>query len=135
MSETKKRALGGLPPTDYFGDVNPINSNLNAPLPESITRYIDATNCFDAQAASACFASDAIVHDDEHDYVGIEAIENWISESIAKYHAQATVIHAQHNGEEATLTVKVAGQFPGSPVDLEFDFRLRQGQISHLAIQ
>jgi hypothetical protein len=135
MSETKKTALGGSPPHDYFADVNPINSNLTAPLPESISRYIDASNCFDARAASACFAPDATVHDDEHDYVGIEAIENWISESISKYHAHAAVTHTQHNGENATLKVEVSGQFPGSPVELEFDFRLHEGKISHLAIQ
>lgn len=115
--------------------MNPKTSNPTATLPESITRYIAATNCFDAQAAAACFATDATVHDEEHDYVGTEAIENWIAESIAKYHAHATVTHAEHDGEKAALKVKVTGEFPGSPVELEFGFRLRQEKISHLAIQ
>lgn len=135
MSETKKRALGGAPANDYFGDVNPINSNLTAPLPEPIARYIDASNNFDAQAASTCFAPDATVYDDEHNYVGIEAIGSWISETISKYHAHATVTHVRRDGEKTVLTVEVAGQFPGSPVDLKFDFRLREGKISQLAIQ
>lgn len=135
MSETKKRALGGVSSNDYVGAVNPINSNHTAHLPEPIAIYIDASNNFDAQTAAACFTPDATVHDNAHDYSGIEAIESWISESISKYHAHAAVTNVQHNGEDATLTVKVAGQFPGSPVELEFDFRLREGKISHLAIQ
>lgn len=115
--------------------MNQINPNHTAHLHESISLYIEASNSFDAQAAAACFAPDATVHDDEHDYTGIEAIESWISESISKYHAHATVTHALQDGEKTALTVKVAGQFPGSPVELKFDFFLRQGKIAQLSIE
>ena len=111
--------------------MNQTNSN----LPESVARYIEASNNFDAQAASACFATDASVRDMEQDIVGIKAIESWVAESSAKYQPQATVTRVQNEGENVAITVDVAGQFPGSPVELEFDFHLRQGKIAQLTIR
>ena len=71
----------------------------------------------------------------EQNIVGIEAIESWVAESSEKYQPHATVTRVQNEGEKVAITVNVAGQFPGSPVDLEFDFQLREGKIAQLTIQ
>lgn len=104
-------------------------------LPEAIARYIDASNRCDATAASACFAPEATVRDEEQDHIGIKAIKNWISQTIAKYQPRNTVLEVRNEGERVGLTVRVEGRFPGSPIELEFDFHLHQGKISTLAIQ
>lgn len=135
MSQPKKRALGEIPPTNYVRDMNQMNSDLPATLPDAISRYIEASNSFDANAAVACFAPDAVIRDEDQDYIGIEAIKNLVSQSSAKYQPHATVTGARNDGEKVMLTVKVAGQFPGSPVELKFDFLLRQGKIAKLTIQ
>jgi len=135
MSEAKKRALGETNYSEYVGDMNQMNSDLATSLPETVTRYIEASNGFDANAAAACFAPDAVLRDQDQDYIGIKAIETLISESSEKYQPHATVTRAQKDGEKVMLTAKVAGQFPGSPVELKFDFLLRQGKIAKLTIQ
>jgi hypothetical protein len=45
------------------------------------------------------------------------------------------VISASENGNKLLLAVRVAGQFPGSPVELKFGFLLREDRIAELVIQ
>jgi hypothetical protein len=102
--------------------------------PEIITRYIDASNRFDATAAADCFCSDAHVHDENHDHRGREVIQNWISETSRKYRAHAKVLRAKRRADEWLLTVHTSGSFPGSPIDLDYAITLRDGKISSLKI-
>jgi len=112
-----------------------MNTNTNVTLPDAIVRYFDASNRFDSESAAACFTSDAIVRDEGQTHVGTEAIRNWISHASEKYQPQATALNARQNGEKLAVAVRVTGQFPGSPAELEFEFTLRQEGIAELAIQ
>lgn len=100
--------------------------------PEVITRYIDASNHFDATAAADCFCADAHVHDENHEHRGQDSIRNWISDYTQKYRPRAEVLRAEGRADEWVLTVHTSGDFPGSPIDLDYTITLRDGKISSL---
>ena len=104
-------------------------------LPGAIARYIEASNRFDPDSAAACFTPDAIVGDEGHTHIGREAIGNWVSQTSEKYRPHATVIDTREQGDQMVLNVRVAGQFPGSPIELKFQFSLRNDAIAQLTIQ
>jgi hypothetical protein len=103
-------------------------------LPAVVTRYLEAANQFDALVAADCFTADAAVHDENHDYVGRDAIRAWVAEVSRKYRPAFTVMRASAHGNQASLAVAVSGQFPGSPITLDYEFRLRAGNILTLSI-
>lgn len=100
--------------------------------PEIITRYIDASNRFDATAAADCFCADAHVHDENQDHRGQESIRDWIVDYTRKYRPRAEVVRTEGNADEWLLTVHTSGSFPGSPIDLDYAVTLRDGKISSL---
>jgi hypothetical protein len=104
-------------------------------LPAAVTRYLEAANRFDVLIAADCFTADAAVHDENHDHVGRDAIRAWIAETSRKYRPAFTVMHATVKGAAVSLSVAVSGQFPGSPVTLDYQLRLRDGKISTLTIE
>jgi ketosteroid isomerase-like protein len=101
-------------------------------IPEVITRYIEASNRFDATAAADCFCADAHVHDEGHDHRGQESIRNWISGTSRKYQAYAEVLRARGHADQWQLTVHTSGNFPGSPIDIDYAIVLRAGKIFSL---
>ena len=112
-----------------------MNTKHTTTLPDSVERYFEATNRFDAESAAACFEPTATVFDEEKTHVGIDAIRDWVSHTGQLYQAQATVLGAQQNGEVLAVSTRVTGQFPGSPVELTFSFVLGAQKISRLSIQ
>lgn len=103
-------------------------------LPEAVTQYFDASNRFDAESAAACFTPEAIVRDEGKAHVGRDEIRNWVSHASKEYQPQASVVSAQQNGDKLAVAVSVTGQFPGSPVELDFDFSLRDEKIAELTV-
>src|SRR6187402_959797 len=101
-------------------------------LPQAVTRYFEASNRFDAESAAACFTPEATVHDEGKTHVGTEQIRNWVSHASKEYQPRASVVGAQQNGDKLAVTVNVSGQFPGSPIELDFEFSLRGGKIAEL---
>jgi hypothetical protein len=104
-------------------------------LPAAVTRYLEAANRFDTPAAADCFTADASVHDENHDYASRDAIVAWVAETSRKYRPAFTVMRAAVNGDDVSLSVAVSGQFPGSPVTLDYQLRLSGGKISTLTIE
>jgi len=104
-------------------------------LPAAVTHFVEAANRFDATAAAACFTTDASVHDENQDYEGRDAIRAWVTEAGRKYRPAFTVMRASVRGDGVSLSVAVSGQFPGSPVTLDYLLRLRDGKISALTIE
>jgi len=104
-------------------------------LPEIILNYIAAANDGRIDEATACFAQDARVHDENHDHQGLDEIREWIAETTESSQPRNEVLSS--TGEEGTHTVisEISGNFPGSPVELEFHFVITGGKISSLSIQ
>jgi SnoaL-like protein len=103
-------------------------------LPPPIDLYVKAENAGDVESLSECFAPDAIVRDESHTYEGLAAIKEWKAETKKKYsHAVAPLEVADRDGK-TVLKARVSGNFPGSPVTLEFSFVLEGGKIASLEI-
>ena len=103
-------------------------------LPPLIAAFVEAKNAYDSNAFAACFAADAVVHDEGREMVGPAAIKEWIETSNAKYQDTLTVLSVAEFNNETVLTAQVAGDFEGSPVSLDFHFVIQDGKISRLAI-
>jgi hypothetical protein len=120
-----------------------INSNPPEPvsragsdLPLAILSYIAAANDGNVDDGAACFAEDARVHDENRDHQGLDAVREWIAETTEASKPRNEVLSATSDGETHHVTSRISGDFPGSPVELTFDFTLStNGKISRLAIQ
>ena len=54
-------------------------------LPRPVADYLAADNADDPELLAECFAEDARVYDEEHDYLGLAAIKVWKQEVKEKY--------------------------------------------------
>jgi hypothetical protein len=99
-------------------------------LPPAIALYVKAENSGDVEALSECFAPNATVRDESRSYHGLAAIKEWKAETKKKYNHTVTPLEIAGT----VLKAKLAGDFPGSPVTLEFRFVLEGGKIVSLEI-
>ena len=91
-------------------------------LPEPLPRYFAAQNALDADVMTACFAPDAVVHDEGGTYSGNEAIRGWKRDTIAKYGISIDALQASQQGDKTIVIARVTGNFPGSPANLTYEF-------------
>lgn len=102
-------------------------------LPEPIAAYFDADE-LGGEAVARCFTKQAVVNDEGHTHSGLEAITAWKTMASARYsYASEPFAVAQKDGRYI-VTSRLTGNFPGSPVDLRFAFRLERGKIASLEI-
>ena len=105
-------------------------------LPEIVTRYLAAHRVRDADTAISAFTADAVVVDDGRSYAGTEAIREFLTKAAAEFEYTTTLIAAEEISPGQFVAVNhVAGNFPGSPVDLRYRFALRDGLIAALTIE
>jgi hypothetical protein len=103
-------------------------------IPSIISAYVKAKNDRDTDAVVACFADDAVVHDEGRQMTGLTAIKEWCANSFKKYQYTIDPTGIVERDEETILTVTLAGNFPGSPVSLDFCFTIQAGKIAGLRI-
>jgi hypothetical protein len=106
--------------------------SLHLPLP--IDRYVTIENYGDIDALSECFAANATVCDEGHTYEGLAAIRAWKTDTKKKYNHAVAPLEIAHRDGKTILKAKLTGDFPGSPVTLEFSFVLEDGKIASLEI-
>ena len=105
-------------------------------LPKPIATYIAAENRADAEALAECFAEDAVVRDERQTIKGLTAIRRWKTETSSKYRHVMEPLAAIRNGDDIVVTNRLTGDFPGSPIELRFIFRLDDGdKITSLEIR
>ena len=102
-------------------------------LPEPIAAYFD-TDTRDVEAIARCFTTDAVVKDEGHTHTGLAAIRRWKAEGSTKYTYTSEPFAAEQRDGVTVVTSRLTGNFPGSPVDLRFFFRLERGKIASLEI-
>jgi uncharacterized protein (TIGR02246 family) len=103
-------------------------------LPAIITDLINAQNSSDFNAYAKCFTSDATVFDEGHDHQGKEPIKAWIESATAKYQTVMEPTDYVVVDDQAVLTVKVSGTFPGSPIVLKYNMEIAEGLVRTLKI-
>ncbi len=103
-------------------------------VPGPVANYLEAEKAKDADRLAGCFAADGLVHDEGHDYRGVEAIAAWKKEADAKYRFVMEPLEASVNGKAVKVRARLSGNFPGSPVELDHRFTLAGDKISSLEI-
>ena len=104
-------------------------------LPKPIAAFFAAENRHDTEALAQYFADGAVVRDEGRTIEGLTAITEWKAETKKKYqHTIEPLASAQKDGK-TIVTGRVAGNFPGSPVDLQFVFSVEAGKIASLEIR
>lgn len=106
-------------------------SKLN--LPEPIAAYFDADQR-DGEAVARCFTERAVVEDEGQSHSGHAAIKAWKSAASRKYSYTCEPFAQEQKEGRTIVKTRLIGNFPGSPVDLHFVFRLERGKIVHLEI-
>jgi ketosteroid isomerase-like protein len=101
-------------------------------IPEPIAAYF-AADKRDVEAIAQCFTNDAVVKDEGHTHTGNAAIRRWKAELYRYTYTSEPFALERHEGM-TIVTSRLTGDFPGSPVDLRFFFRLERGKIAFLEI-
>jgi ketosteroid isomerase-like protein len=99
-----------------------------------IQSYVAASNAHDVKSILACFADDAVVHDENATRRGKIDIERWAGETIDKYKFHFRPLSAEHRANETVVSIEVSGSFPGSSVTLNYHFSVVNEKISSLII-
>lgn len=102
-------------------------------LPEPIAAYFAAEH--NPEALARCFTAQAVMKDDGHTYTGVDAIKAFMAEASAKYSATTVPFALEREDGLQVIRAKVTGNFPGSPIDLSYRFRLERGLIAALEIK
>lgn len=103
-------------------------------LPQPVSAYFQADQGDGIQVAE-CFTEDAWVKDEGNTYSGRDAIRDWKTESSRKYTYAVAPFAIEEAGGKTIVTAHLAGDFPGSPVDLRYFFVLEGDRIASLEIR
>jgi len=102
-------------------------------LPTPVADYFSA-DASDSEAVAQCFTENAVVKDESHTYKGRAAIRQWKAAASAKYQYTSEPFVCERRDGQVIVTSRLTGNFPGSPVNLRFFFRLEGDHIESLEI-
>ena len=102
-------------------------------VPEAIAAYFQA-DMRNGGAVARCFTKEAVVRDEGRTHSGHAAIAAWKLDASTRYSYTSEPIGLEEKDGGYVVTSRVTGNFPGSPVDLRFAFRLERGRIASLEI-
>jgi len=102
-------------------------------LPKPIAAYFTADEV-GAEAVSQCFTENAVVKDEGHTHKGRAAIKEWKVGVSTKYKYTCEPLACEEKDGKTAVTCHLVGDFPGSPVDLRFFFKLEGDKIASLEV-
>jgi len=102
-------------------------------LPEPIAAYFKADQR-GGEAVARCFTKQAVVKDEGQTHCDLEAIKAWKTAASAKYAYTSAPFAVEQKDGRYIVTSRLTGNFPGSPLDLRYLFRLERRKIAHLEI-
>ena len=103
-------------------------------LPKPIATYVAAENSGDTTLFDECFATDAVVRDESETHRGLAVIKDWKAETKRKYQHTVDPLRMVEKDGIFILTNRLTGNFPGSPIELDFVFTLANDKIVSLEI-
>ncbi|MEO8695338.1 MAG: nuclear transport factor 2 family protein [Acidimicrobiales bacterium] len=108
-------------------------------LPTIISEYLAASDSGNVDAMVKCFAEDAVVFDEDHQWRGHAGIRQWRESGASAFEYTVEVLGADALGhvdgvERHDVYTHLAGNFPGGTVDLTDRFGLRDDRIATLQI-
>jgi len=108
--------------------------DLSVTLPAPVVNFLAADKAKDSDVIARCFTDDALVHDEGKDYRGVNAIKAWSQGAFTKYEYVIEPLDATVTSETVKLHARLSGNFPNSPVELDFIFTLANDKIAQLEI-
>jgi hypothetical protein len=105
------------------------------PPPKPIEIFMSSEETQDLEALADCFAVDATVSDEGQTMQGVKAIKAWRLEAAKKYQHTVEPVAAAARVDKTVVSTKLTGDFPGSPITLQFVFPVESGKIAALEIQ
>jgi SnoaL-like domain len=102
-------------------------------LPKPVAAYFTADKG-DGEAVSRCFTENAVVKDEGHTHKGRAAIKQWKTDASAKYEYTCEPLACEEKEGKTVVTSHLVGNFPGSPVDLRYFFKLKGDKIESLEV-
>jgi hypothetical protein len=103
-------------------------------LPKPIALYFKGEKSDDSEGLSVYFAADAVVLDESGTFKGLVAIQNWRAETKKKYNHTVEPLKAEERDGRTVVETRVTGNFPGSPVVLDYSFEVKGDKIASLEI-
>ncbi|PKM24579.1 MAG: polyketide cyclase [Gammaproteobacteria bacterium HGW-Gammaproteobacteria-13] len=103
-------------------------------LPDAVQTYFAVSNGGDISRLAACFCADASVTDENRTHHGIAAIAAWQQQARQAFTYSVEPLAATQNDDSLSVTARLVGNFPGSPVMLNHRFLLQDSQIRALEI-
>jgi hypothetical protein len=103
-------------------------------LPKSIALYISAENGGDANLFDQAFVENAVVRDENETHQGLAAIKKWKAETKRKYQHSVDPLSIAEKDGKVVVTNRLTGNFPGSPIELDFVFAIEGDKIVSLEI-
>jgi len=110
------------------------NSTMTLRLPDALQTYFDVSNGGDVAQLASCFCPQATVFDENQRHVGIAAIEAWQHKVRKAFVFQVQPLQARQGKNGLSVLTRLAGNFPGSPVQLNHVFTLEGDLIRSLEI-
>lgn len=102
-------------------------------LPRPIAAYFAADNN-NGDAVAQCFTENAAVIDERRTHMGQDAIRQWKADAAATFNYTTDPFAISEEAGHTLIKAHVAGDFPGSPVDLRYAFVLEGDKIARLEI-
>ena len=107
---------------------------MNISVPNPVATYLAAEKAKDTERLGECFREDAIVRDEGREHRGVAAIKAWHREANAKFRYVVEPLDASVGGPAVVVRARVTGDFPGSPVELRFNFTVSEDRIGSLEV-
>jgi hypothetical protein len=104
-------------------------------VPAAVTAYQAAHDRHEIDRALSTFTEDAVVHDEDQDWVGREQIRRWLVKTSNEYTFTRTLLGIERGSLDSwLLRNRLEGNFPGGVAELRYEFMLDNGLISRLSI-
>ncbi len=101
-------------------------------LPKVISHLVAAQHNFDSAAYAKCFSETAVVEDEGKTHNGRKEIEDWIADANERYSATIKPVDYEENETGSILKAETSGNFPGSPIILNYHLVIADGLIQSL---
>ena len=104
------------------------------PLPQTIATFYQAAEDYDGERMASCFTEEATLVDEGVEYHGPAAASAHILEANRAAQVRTDILGCREKNGETIVTVRISGNFAGSPIPLDFHFSLIEEKINTLYI-
>lgn len=111
-----------------------MTASLPSSLPKAVAAYVAGTNAHEPETIVRAFSEDGVVHDEHKVHRGSAAIAEWAHDTVNKYRMTMMPLSVKEAAGAVVIRAKVSGTFPGSPVELIFNFEVGEAGIRSLEI-